>query len=168
MTVSYRITFLDIILFNIYHWFHSPFILGFFAVLICITTWVNGQAMVERANEHSLFVLIFSFAVLELLFVTMLGIILLLTAVVGNISKMNKTVLTDCVITLHEDSISSESKYARTEYQWNAVQKLAQNSRYLFLYVMHHGAMIIPRRAFRNDEELKNFWQECQTRAKPA
>jgi hypothetical protein len=168
MKVSYRIKFLDIILFNIYQWFHSPFILGFFAVLIGIITWANWQTMAERANEHSLFVLIFSFAVLELLFFAILGIVLLLTVVVGNLSKMNKTILTDCVITLHQDSISAESKYARTEYQWNAVQKLAQNSRYLFLYVMQHGAVIIPKRAFRNVQELKNFWQECQTRAKPA
>ena len=168
MRVSYRIKFIDLILFNIYHWFHSPFMLGFFAVLFSIITLLNWQAVTKQADEHSLFVNVFTFAVLEFVFVAVIVIVLLLTVIVGNISKMNKTVLTDCAITLNPDSIFAESKYARAEYQWNAVQKLAQNSKYLFLYVMQHGAVIIPKRAFQSNQELENFWQECQARVKSA
>ena len=142
--------------------------LGFFAVLLSIITWLNWQAVAKRADENSLFVTIFTFAVLEFIFVAVIGIVLFLTLIASNISKMNKTVLTDCVIILSPDSISAESEYARAEYQWNAVQRLAQNPKYLFLYVMQHGAVIIPKRAFQSKQELENFWQQCQAKVKPA
>src|SRR5690349_6454688 len=107
MSVSYRVKFIDLILFNIYHWFHSSFMLGFFAVLFSIITMLNWQSVAKQADDHSLFVNVFTFALLEFIFVAVIGIVLLLTVIVSNISKMNKTVLTDCVITLNPGSISA-------------------------------------------------------------
>ena len=168
MKVSFNIKFIDLIFFNLHHWFNSSFMLGFFAVLFSIITFINWQAVARQADERSLFVNIFTFIILELMIFTVLAVFLLITIIISNISNMNKTILTDCVVTLNSELISTESKYARAEYQWNAVQKLSQNSKYIFLYVMQHSAVIIPKRAFQNAQELENFWQECKSRIKTA
>jgi hypothetical protein len=36
--------------------------------------------------------------------------------------------------------------------QWSAIQKLVRTRSHLFLYVMQHGAMTIPKQAFDSDK----------------
>ena len=163
MKVSYRNKLLDIIIFNIFHLSRSPIMLGILAILLTVIGWSNWQT----AAEYSQLVKILVFAILQLLCVAVLLLLMLLTLILSNISKMNKTVLADTDITLGPDYITSESKYSRSELRWDAVQKLVRTRSHLFIYVMQHGAIVIPRRAFNTDDAWEQFWLACQARTMP-
>jgi hypothetical protein len=168
MKASYRVKFLDIILFNVYHWSRSPIMLVITLIGIGTISILNWQTVFKGSDEILLIVRIFTFAILETLIIAGYFIVLLLTIIFTNISKMNKTVLTDCVITLGTDIISTESKFVRAEYKWDAIQRLIRTRSYIFLYVMQHGALIVPKRAFQSNEALEKFWLECNARIKTA
>ena len=166
MEVSYRVRFLDLIMLNVYHSFRSPSMLIILLGGIGIISVLNWQTIFGVSDEYPLIVTIITFMIMEIPFILGYFILIFLTIVLANISKMNKTILTDCVVTLDADTVSTESKFARAEYKWNAIQKIVRTRYYLFLYFMQHGALIIPRRAFQSDEDFDKFWQECIARAK--
>ena len=106
------------------------------------------------------------FIILILIPVLLLVILISLLLVLANIGKMNKTVLTDCAITLGDDMILTESAYARSEVQWAAIQKLVKTRSHLFLFVRKLDDLVIPKRAFNSDEECNRFWDMCQAKLK--
>ncbi len=87
---------------------------------------------------------------------------LLLTILLSNISKMNKAMLSESAIHLTPDYIETETSFAHSEVKWTAVQKLARTHSYIYIYLMQHGAIMIPRRVFENDEAWEGFWRMCQ------
>jgi hypothetical protein len=104
--------------------------------------------------------------ILDLMPIVFLYLFIGLGLVISNIGKMNKTVLTDSSIILNDDVIITETKYLRSEVKWSAVQKLARTRTHIFMYVLQHGALTIPRRAFTNDEAYEQFWSACRAKVK--
>ena len=167
MKVSYRNKLLDIIIFNIVHLSRSPFMLGFLAIILIVIGWSNWQLAAESAAEYSQPVKIVVFAILQLLCIAVLGLLMLVTLILSHISKMNKTLLADTTLILDSDYITSETQYARAELKWDAVQKLVRTRSHVFMYLMQHGAIVIPRRAFNSDDSWEQFWLACQAGTTP-
>ncbi len=166
MKVSYRNKWLDIISFNIFHLSRSPILLGGLGICLIVIGSVNWQIASDSTTKYSQLVKIVVFVILQISCVSVIVLIALLIIVLSNISKMNKTVLADTVLTLGSAGITSESQYARSELKWDAVQKLARTRSHIFLYIMQHGAIVIPKRAFSTNDEWDQFWLACQAQAK--
>jgi hypothetical protein len=166
MKVSFRYKYLDLIAFNFYHLFRSIIFYGFLVFIILIGIIPNWQAANHAAADKSMIYRIVLFVILELVPVVISYIVLALVLLLANIGKMNKTVLTDSSIILNEDILVTESAYSHSEIQWTAIQKLVRTRTYIFLYIMQHGALVIPRRAFESDAAFDQFWSFCQAKLK--
>jgi hypothetical protein len=166
MKVSFRIKYSDLIAFNFHYFFRSPIFLGLLVFILVIGIKPNWQAVNNVAAERSLTYRLIFFVILELLPVVFAYLLVALALLLGNISKMNKTVLTDNTITLSENVIITESAYARSEIQWTAAQKLVRTRSHIFIYITQHSAFIIPKRAFDSDDACDQFWNACQARLK--
>jgi len=166
MKISYRNKFLDLIRFNIFHLSRTPIMLGIFGFLLLVLTQITWEGVAESSVD-SIFIKILFFSIVEALWVILIAFFALLIIILSNISKMNKTVLADTVITLGSDGITSESQYGRSELKWNAIQKVVRTRSYIFMYVVQHGAIVIPRRAFSTGGEWEQFWLQCQAKGAP-
>jgi hypothetical protein len=164
--ISYRNKFLDILRFSIFHYSRSPIVLGAFGFLLLVLTQITWEGVAESSVD-SIFIKILFFTFVEALWVFLIAFFALLIIILSNISKMNKTVLADTVLTLGSDGITSESQYGRSELKWNAIQKAVRTRSYIFIYLMQHGAIVIPRRAFSTNDEREQFWLICQAKSVP-
>jgi hypothetical protein len=166
MKISYRNNFLDLIRFNISHVSRTPILLGIFGFLFLVLTQISWEAVAKISVDSILFKILFFF-MLEALWVILIAFFALLIIILSNLSKMNKTVLTDTILTLGSDGITSESQFGRSELKWNAIQKVVRNRSYIFMYVVQHGAIVIPRRAFGTSDQWEQFWLMCQAKSVP-
>src|SRR5262245_43297082 len=108
------------------------------------------------------------FAVLEIIALSCLTAVFVLSVVLSMVSRKNKTLFAEHTITLGEDSFTEETPYKKTEQKWAIVQKLARTKSYIFIYVAQHEAHIVPRRAFRDDAEWDAFYEYCRQRTRTA
>src|SRR6266536_1069095 len=122
MKISYRNKFLDLIRFNIFHLSRTPIMLVVFGFLLLVLTQITWEG-VSKSSVDSIFIKILFFSIVEALWVILIAFFALLIIILSNISKMNKTVLADTVITLGSDGVTSESQYSRSELKWNTIQK---------------------------------------------
>ena len=166
MKITYRNKFLDLIRFNIFHLSRTPIMLVVFGFLLLVLTQITWEGVAQSSVDSILFKIVFFFIV-EVLWVILIAFFVLLFIILSNLSRMNKTWLTDTVIALGPNGITSESQYGRSELKWNAVQKVVRTQAYIFIYVMQHGAIVIPRRAFSTDVERQQFWLMCQAKGVP-
>ncbi len=166
MKVSFRTKYRDLIAFNFHHVFRSLIFYGLLVFIIVIGIKPNWQAVSHVSADKSLPFKLVLFVVLELVPVVFAYLFVGLGLLLSNIGKMNKTILTDCTITLSDDIIILESVYSRSEVQWTAIQKLVQTRSHIFLYVQQHGAITIPKRAFDSEDACDQFWAACQARMK--
>jgi hypothetical protein len=118
--------------------FRSPIFLGLLVLLIVSGIKPYWQAVMHVAPEKSLPSQIVLFIILNLIPVLFLVILISLLLVLANVGKMNRTVLTDCTITLGDDMILAESAYARSEVQWAAIQKLVKTRSHIL--IIYNGA----------------------------
>ncbi len=165
MRISYRNKLFDIIAFNLYHLARSPIMIGVGVLALSFNCWMSWQGFSEST---SLLVRLIVSTIFQFAFDVILAVVLLGVIILGNISKMNKTVLTDFSITISPDSFISDSQFSHSELKWSAVQKLSRTRSYIFMYVTQHGAIVIPRRAFTTQETWDQFWLACQSGVNPA
>jgi len=115
----------------------------------------NGISLIRKA-----FVLVLVAGGFVTVFLALMGGLTILSM----ISKRNRTFLTEHTITLAEDNFTSESAYAKTEWKWPSVQKIARTNNYCFVYVAQHAAIVVPRRAFADHEQWSYFNDYCRER----
>lgn len=161
MKISFRNTFRDLVNFNLYVMFHSPVVFIFTGICVAFLTKPNWDAAMKAGDDHSLAFRVILFTILELIPVAFMGIVTVIAMILGNISKMNKTVLTDVTHTFGEDAIHSESQYSKSEIMWTAVQKITRTKSYIYLFVMQSSAIVIPKRAFATQEAWEDLWKFC-------
>lgn len=163
MTISYTNTRRDLLTFNRQHIWRSPVSIAINLGCVAFLAYIFFQAA-EPGPEHHYgltarivaTVLFIALALPVLVAVQLVIVVLLL------LSRRNKTLFTTHTLTLREDGFDTENMYARSDCKWTVVQKLRQTRRHLFIYVSQNGALIVPRRAFRDDAEWKAFHEFCQ------
>lgn len=88
--------------------------------------------------------------------------IVLVTTLISISPRQNPAFITTQTVTCTEPLLIVQNEFARTEYQWRAVQRLVRTEARLFVYVQQHGALVIPRRAFADPAEWEAFYRFCR------
>jgi hypothetical protein len=60
-------------------------------------------------------------------------------------------------VALFPEGIFSITRAGESRLDWSAIKRLAQNDRYLFIYLSATSAWVIPKKAFPDDETLREF-----------
>ncbi len=167
MSVTCRTKYLDLVLFTFYQMMRWPILpIGLCAALAYLG-WRDVQILANY-TDISLLVKILVLILFQIEYASSLLLVILLVVFLVNISRMNKTVLTEFVATVGPNSFTSESKYIRMEIKWTAVPKLARTRSHLYVYFSQMGVLDIPRRDFRSQEAWDQFYQACQERFQAA
>jgi hypothetical protein len=161
ITVRYSNTFRDIMAFCFYHYPRSPVVLGFNGVSFALISVLIFSAL---PKEESFLTKLIAFGVMEVFVLLLLAAVAALSVVLSMVSRKNKTTLTEHTIALGEASVTEETVYNKTEQKWAIVQKLVRTRKYVFIYISQHASHVVPRRAFRNDEEWDAFYEFCRER----
>ena len=128
-----------------------------------LVSYQNWQAI---SPEHSLLVRLITFIILELIPIILVAAIIGLFIFFTVLSRKNKTLLMEQVITLDENFLVCQSEYARSEVKWEAVQRVVCTRNHLFLYLSAQGAMLIPKRAFDSKEQRDKFVEFCVAKSR--
>ena len=166
MKIAYRNTARDQLAFAAYHFPRSPMLLFMiigFLLLINYLSVIPGIPK-DKSVAFQISYLIFCEAVLVFVVVAFCTVIVL----AGIISKRNKPLVAERTVTFGEDSFTSESAFARSEYRWPMVQKLGRTRSHVFLYFNKNAAMIVPRRAFEDASQWDGFYDYCQSKTRRA
>jgi len=161
MTIRYTNSFRDVMGFCFYHYPRSPLVMVTYGIGFLLVSLTIFQAL---PNDASGAAKVTTFLVMELIAFALLAGILAATIVLSMVSRRNKTLLTEHVLTLSEDSFTEETAYNKTEQKWSGVQKLARTRQHIFIYVSQYGAHVVPRRAFRGATEWDSFYDFCRQR----
>ena len=60
-------------------------------------------------------------------------------------------------LTLTPDEIVVTSEQVELKNKWNAINDIAENNSYIFIYTSPYEAKIIPKPAFKDQSELSSF-----------
>jgi YcxB-like protein len=166
MTISFRNTFRDHLAFAAYHMLRSPLFLVAAAVILALLTFsmvVPAVSGTEPAAGR-----VFGFVFMELLLVIAIAAFFALTTILGMVLRKDKTLMAERTVTLGEDGFMVESIYAKSEYKWPMIRKLARTNGHVFLYFSQLSALVIPRRAFEGVAQRDAFYDYCRRKTQVA
>lgn len=169
MKVQYEINQEDLSAFSLYHYSHSPaarrqylrswLVPAFILLLVCTGIWY----VVDRERGTPLR----TFLDLIPLFCSVpLYLIYFPWAYRRNIRNVMARMVTEgqnrglfChhEVTISPDGITESNEFVQTTSAWRAVERVAHNSGYIFIYTNAVAAIIIPRRAFAASTEFDEF-----------
>jgi len=78
------------------------------------------------------------------------------------ISRKNKPLYCQRILTVGDEGIITESEYGRSEIKWSLVQKLARTRKHIIMYLNQQSAIIIPHRAFESVTQCDTFYEICR------
>jgi hypothetical protein len=169
MTVEYEITPDDLIAFNLYHHCHSPaarrqylrswFVPALVWLLVCTGIWYFADR--DRGTPLRTFIeLLPLFGGVPLYLVCFpwayrRRVRKIVAAMVGE--GENRGLLCRHRVAISPDGIGDSCEFGQTSRAWRAVERVARNGDYAFVYTSALAAIIIPRRAFATPAEFENF-----------
>jgi hypothetical protein len=169
MTAEYEITKKDLSAFNLYHHRHSPtarrhYLRSWFVppvvwLLVCAGIWYLADR--ERGTPLRTFLdllPLFSGVPLYLLYFPWAYRRKLRKIVAGMVSEgQNRGLFGRHRVAISEGGITESGEFGQTSTAWRAVERVARNSDYAFVYTNALAAIIIPRRAFAAPTEFEEF-----------
>lgn len=75
----------------------------------------------------------------------------------------NRSIVGPKRITINEDFIEVKGSFSIGRIFWGGVEKVEQNSDYVFIFVATNSAHIIPKKAFANSDEAVRFFNAAKT-----
>lgn len=166
MKISYRNTNHDQLAFALYHFPRSPlFLFATIGFLLCITI---GSVVPGIPNDRPLAVKICFVIFCETLIAIFVTTVWQIIVLAGIISRKNKPLLAERTMIFGEEGFVSETSFARSEFLWPTVQKLARTRRCIFLCLNKNAAVIVPRRAFEVASQWYGFHDYCQNKTRLA
>ncbi len=82
-------------------------------------------------------------------------------------SKKEKAILTEHIIEIQDDSLYEETKYNRSYFYWNGIDRIVRRPGFVAVYVTKHMAHIIPVRAFKSEKEKSDFFNRVREKLSP-
>lgn len=162
MTIRYKNTFRDTVVFYFYHITHSWLFFGSYGLFFALMSFANYRALPSEGDAtHKVIV----FVMLEVFALLILGSVFLLTSLCALMSTKSKAMLTEHSITLEEGGFTEETIYNKKEHKWAIVQKLPRTNHYLYIYIAPHMAHVVPRRAFPDETEWNAFYEYCRRKS---
>lgn len=74
-----------------------------------------------------------------------------------------KNILTNCALTISEDSLIHQIEDKKIEFPWSEISKIEDTEYNYLIFIPKYIPIIIPKRCFGNEEEGKNFYNKIQT-----
>src|SRR5690606_3228593 len=153
MRIEYTNTFSDILRFNASHQFRNIPCQGLFILIGAFIFFAQYSYDIDGVR-HSTFIEAFGTA---LAWYVGIWIFQLLFNVIYLYSKKNKSVLTSHIVELQDEALYEETPYNRSYFYWNGIVKVVKITGFIAVYVTPHMAVIIPKRAFENAEQIEQF-----------
>lgn len=169
MTAAYELTQDDLNAFNLYHHLHSPtarrnylrswFIPAFFLLLVFTVIWYSADR--ERGTPLQTFIdllPLFSSVPIYLIYFPWAYRRKLRKLIKGMVSEgRNRGVFCRHRVTVSPEGITDSGEFSQTAIAWPAIERVAWNNDYAFVYTSAVAAIIIPRRAFTTAAEFEEF-----------
>ncbi len=155
MKIAYKNTFCDIVAFLWNHYIRSPFVIGF---TLIVSAYI-GCTMWKFTEEHTTIVIALVRFITTATVFPVIFLLIFFCSALSMISRKNKTFLTDSTIELTDNGIITEDRYERSERVWDNIQRLIRTKRFILVYVSQRQAIVVPRRAFLNDQEWDSFYE---------
>lgn len=169
MTIRYKNSFSEVLMFYLHMFIRSPFVWGLFTLLTAVDAPEMWEAIWEEESDSvevepwvkvvvGALMIVGSF----LMMFAMMFIILIASVGMDRRSRLER------VVTLTDSALIEEIPFRRTEYQWQGMVRLRQTKSHLFIYNASTDAAIIPRRAFESDAQWEGFHEFCTEKIKRA
>lgn len=71
----------------------------------------------------------------------------------------NQHFLDETELTVSDDGILNVDKNTQTNYVWSSIVKYAVTKEYFYLYINSIQSLIVPKRLFKNEADIKDFDQ---------
>jgi hypothetical protein len=161
MTVRYRMSFADLLWLQSYTYRRSPVVL---AVNLLFALFVIYRVYTSVPQPKSPLIHWAATLVVSAVFLVVWLVVMSLCVAVAMVSRANRTLLTEHVVTLTDTGLIEETNLHRTEQKWAGITRLARTRRHIFAYVSQYAAHVIPRRAFSDPGAWDQFYAQLQAR----
>ena len=169
MNVEYELTKDDLSAFNLYHHFHSPtarrqyfrswFLPAAIWLLVCTGVWyVAGRESGTPMRTFLGLLPLFSGAPFYLIYFPWAYRRMFRKIVAGMVSEgQNRGLFSLHHVTISPEGVTDASEFGQSSTFWRAVERVASNDNYAFVYTNALAAIIVPRRAFAAPTEFEEF-----------
>jgi len=169
MTAEYEITKDDLSAFNLYHHRHSPtarrhylrswLVPAFIWLLVCSGIWYLADRESGTPLRTFLDLLpLFGGVPLYLIYFPWAYRRKLRKIIAGMVSEgQNRGLFSRHRTTISPEGIADSGQFGQSSTAWRAVERVARNGDYAFVYTNALAAIIIPRRAFAAPAEFEEF-----------
>lgn len=167
MTIRYRNSFSEVLMFYIHTLVRSPLVWAIFAIITVVDAPEMWESISEKESdpvEPWVNVVIGALMIAGSFVMTFTMMFVILIASIG----MDKKSRLERVVTLTDDALIEEMPLSRNEYKWLGLVGLRRSKSTLILYIGHSESAIIPRRAFENDEQWDAFHKFCEQKLQRA
>jgi hypothetical protein len=145
MRIEYKNRFTDIFFFHAVHQFLSPVVQGLCALLAALVFRSEIHLGVSAAFASALF-----------LYAALWAGQFIFNAIYFY-SMRSKTVLTEHVIELQDESLLEQTRFNKSYFYWQGVMKAVSRPGFVAIYVTPQMAHIIPNRFFSSKEQRSGF-----------
>jgi hypothetical protein len=149
MRIEYENKFIDIVIFNAAHQLLSIAVQIFF---ILIASGITVMDFYYQPGNPLRAIII------GLIAYAAMWVIQLIFNMFYLYSKKDKAILTRHIVEIQDDALYEETKYNRSYFYWNGVNKIVRRAGYIAVYVTKHMAHIIPASAFNSRNQRKEFF----------
>ncbi|HVR40980.1 MAG TPA: YcxB family protein [Thermoanaerobaculia bacterium] len=160
MEIRYSNTLGDLVRFNFYHVLRTGVVQALLVALLVVHVWTFGRdiAMLDQPLEAR----ILAFIVSLLILLALLVILQLLLAYLSYRPSKNKALLTDHVLRFSDDGLVEETRFGSSRIAWSGIPKVAQNGRYIFIYIQQNAAHVVPKRVFPSADDAAAFYEAVE------
>jgi hypothetical protein len=169
MTAEYEINKGDLSAFNLYHHLQSPtarrhylrswFVPAFIWLLVCTGIWYLADS--ERGTPLQTFLALlplFSGVPVHLAYFPWAYRRKVRKIVAGMVDEgQNRSLFGLHRMAISPDGIAESGEFGQSSTAWRAVERIARDGDYAFVYINALAAIIIPRRAFPTSTEFEQF-----------
>ena len=166
LTITFTLEPRDLNAFGAYHRKNDPGYKRAFYFSTFIIFLLCGSRFLKYVDDFPYFLLLT--VTYFLLWLQVLKIVLIFLQKIVSWKSMSKDkqagILCEHKITLTNEALLEYTNTNESKFSWAGVYRVVEWSNYLFIYTNISTAHIIPKRAFRNEEEFQEFYKFAQLR----
>jgi hypothetical protein len=162
--ITYSNTYGDIILLQLITALRSKWTYILFAVLAVVILPGNISAV---PDDVSMLGGIVTVAVLQVIALTIAGVVGLAFLVVASIMTVGRKGLLEHIVTIDSETVTEQTSQDATVSRWSGIHRVMRTQNHVFIYLTPITAHAIPRRAVTADwddfyENLLGYWRSAR------
>lgn len=155
MRLEYKNKLSDVFLYYCVHQFLIPVIQVFYLLIITLVFYV--------AVKMDSFGIISALIIATVVYLLLWAVQFIFNMFVIT-SHGHRALLTNHIVEMQDEAFYEETKYNKSYFYWNGIEKVVKRPGFVAVYTTEHNAHIIPTRAFSSREEMERFIFECKDR----